>query len=238
MLTNIQIDDIGVIQVEKSLRARRMTIKIKPFEGIKLTIPEKVSFAQAEKFVIAKKSWISKNLPKIKSFEDKHTIFDQKTHFKTRFHELDIQTDYVKDIQVFVIAGKIQVRYPFFKEVKDFQVQELIRKGIVEALRIEAKSYLPFRTKELAKKHNFKYNRVSVRNSKTRWGSCSSQDNINLNIHLMRLSDALIDYVILHELCHTKVKNHSQEFWDLMKTILPETLELDKELKNYSTTIY
>ena len=101
----------------------------------------------------------------------------------------------------------------------------------IEALRKEAKKILPARLKELADSHGFKYNRVGIRNAKTRWGSCSWKNNINLNMHLIKLSDDLIDYVILHELCHTIEKNHSQKFWTLLEKHLPDAKLRRKKLK-------
>ena len=73
-----------------------------------------------------------------------------------------------------------------------------------------------------------------VKNIKTRWGSCSSLNNINLNLHLMRLPDHLIDYVILHELAHTKEKNHGKSFWNLVDSLVMDLKEMKKELKTYS----
>ena len=78
---------------------------------------------------------------------------------------------------------------------------------------VKAKALLKNRLKELSDIYGFKYNRVFIRNQKTRWGSCSAQNNINLNINLIRVSNELQDYVILHELVHTKIKNHSLRFW-------------------------
>ena len=74
--------------------------------------------------------------------------------------------------------------------------------------------------------------------TKTRWGSCSFKNNINLSLHLMRLREELIDYVILHELVHTKVKNHSREFWTTLDIYCPKSKSLDKELKKYSLRFY
>ncbi len=116
--------------------------------------------------------------------------------------------------------------------------QEYIRKGIIEALRNEAKNYLPERTDILAQKFGFKYEKVSVRNAKTRWGSCSGKNNISLNIHLMRLPEYLSDYVILHELCHTIEKNHGKKFWTLLDKVTGNAKRLDKELNNYNPNIF
>jgi predicted metal-dependent hydrolase len=90
------------------------------------------------------------------------------------------------------------------------------------------------RLNALSEKHGLPYNRVFVRNQKTRWGSCSEKKNINLNINLIRLPARLMDYAILHELAHTKVLNHSANFWDLLETLVKNAKALDRELQKYS----
>jgi predicted metal-dependent hydrolase len=90
------------------------------------------------------------------------------------------------------------------------------------------------RLQELAGIHHFDCRKVSIKNQKTKWGSCSSKNRINLNINLVRLPDQLRDYVILHELVHTRIKNHSKEFWaELDKTLGSGARELARELKKY-----
>ena len=97
----------------------------------------------------------------------------------------------------------------------------------------KAKIYLINRTRYLADLNKFVINKVFIKNQKTRWGSCSSKNNINLNIQLMRLSSELIDYVIFHELVHTKVRNHSKVFWDTLSYYVPKARSIDKKLKEY-----
>ena len=106
-----------------------------------------------------------------------------------------------------------------------------------ELLRKKAKNYLPGRVEELAERHGLSYNRVFVKNLKSRWGSCSSKNNINLNLHLMRLPEPLVDYVILHELAHTKEKNHGKGFRNLLNSFVADSRVYDKELKNYSSQV-
>ena len=96
-----------------------------------------------------------------------------------------------------------------------------------------ARKVLCRRIGELAQLHNFVYNRVSIRKQKTRWGSCSSKDNINLNMNLLHLPSELMDYVLLHELVHTKVKNHSNDFWNELETVVPNARIIDRKLKDY-----
>jgi predicted metal-dependent hydrolase len=89
----------------------------------------------------------------------------------------------------------------------------------------DAKKRITERLNDLAAEHGFKFNRVTLRRQKTRWGSCSPKNNISLNIKLILLPEALIDYVILHELVHTRIHNHSKQFWS----------ELDRYVKNSKT---
>jgi len=101
----------------------------------------------------------------------------------------------------------------------------------------KAKKYLVDRLDELSRQHGFKYHKVFVKNQKTRWGSCSDKNNINLNVNLVRLPDPLVDYVLLHELVHTKIKNHGNRFWDELAKFVEDAKDLDKELKRYTPSL-
>ena len=103
-----------------------------------------------------------------------------------------------------------------------------------EIPRAKARRLLTRRLGELAERHDFKYNRVFIRNQKTRWGSCSTLNNISLNINLVSLSQDLTDYVLLHELLHTRIKNHSKEFWaQLDKYVAGSAKDLHRRLKKH-----
>jgi predicted metal-dependent hydrolase len=82
--------------------------------------------------------------------------------------------------------------------------------------------------------YNFKINRVAIKNTKSRWGSCSSKGNLNFNYKIIFLKPVLADYLIVHELCHLKELNHSKRFWALVKETLPDYVELNKKLKKTS----
>ena len=85
-----------------------------------------------------------------------------------------------------------------------------------------------------SKKHNLSYNKAGFRCQKTRWGSCSGKNNISLNVNISFLPEELQDYVLLHELVHTRVKNHSRKFWaELNKYMQGQAKELSKKLKKY-----
>ena len=97
----------------------------------------------------------------------------------------------------------------------------------------KARRRLVKRLDELCRQYGYAYNRVTVRKQKTRWGSCSAKNNISLNLQLVRLPADLMDYVILHELVHTQIKNHSQAFWDRLDQLVGEAKKLDRQLNQY-----
>lgn len=222
----------------KSNRAKNVNITIKPFSGVRVSVPQFLSFNKAKEITEKRISWIKSNLSKMKKAEDMFTLFNFDTKFKTRSHDLDIKVTDSENLKSIVRNNKISVFVPENYNIESNKVQIEIRKAIEIALRKEAKDHLPPRVKELAEKHNFKYKKVAIKNAKTRWGSCSYVNNINLSLHLMRLPDYLIDYVILHELVHTKIKNHSKDFWHFLDYVSGNAKKLDKELKDYRTHIY
>jgi predicted metal-dependent hydrolase len=107
----------------------------------------------------------------------------------------------------------------------------------IKQIRKKARGFLPKRLEFLAAKHGFSYGKVSLRNQKTRWGSCSAADNISLNIALVTLPVHLIDYVLLHELTHTVHKDHSADFWAKLAEICPDAKKHRKELHKYSSLL-
>lgn len=97
-----------------------------------------------------------------------------------------------------------------------------------------AKAELISRVRRLAFQNSFGIGKITIRKQKTLWGSCSGRNNISLNIHLAKLPQELIDYVIIHELVHTIHKNHSKDFWNCVAGYISEYKKYDKELKKYS----
>ena len=94
--------------------------------------------------------------------------------------------------------------------------------------------YLPKRLSELANKFSFNYNGVKIKNYKSRWGACDKKNNIYLNYKLVMLDKNLIDYVLIHELCHTKFFSHNKDFHNLLKSFFNNEFSLRKRLKNFS----
>ncbi len=96
-----------------------------------------------------------------------------------------------------------------------------------------ARSLVLSRLEHFNQHYKLTFGRVSIRNQKSRWGSCSSKGNLNFNYKLALLPSHLSDYVIVHELCHRKQFNHSQKFWDLVGETLPNYIELKTELSHH-----
>ncbi|MAU76888.1 MAG: hypothetical protein CL831_08470 [Crocinitomicaceae bacterium] len=234
-VVNIQGVDIIFF---RSHRAKRLNITIKPFLGVRVSVPRSVSFKKARVLVEDRISWIKTHLSKMQKAEGLLTVFHLDTKFETRFHHLEMKFSEMTTVKTVVRDNKIAVSIPHSTNIENSEVQHAIRQAIERAWRKEAKMLLPGRVKALAAAHKFEYKNVAIKNSKTRWGSCSFDNNINLSLHLMRLPDHLVDYVILHELVHTRVKNHSKDFWQLLDIVSGDARKLDREVKAYGIKIY
>ena len=234
----VHFEDIGEIHFVKTTRARNLRITINRSNGVKVTYPKSVSLNHAFRFVEQKKDWIKKSIQKFKLSTPEKTLFQPESNFSTRYHNIEFTYNPAIPLKIKVSKGLIAVSYPSNEILLSETGQRLICKGVEFAIRKEAKHYLPLRVEILAKRFGFSFKEIRVKNLKSRWGSCSSQNNINLNIHLMRLPEHLSDYVILHELAHTIQKNHGKLFWQLLDKLSGDAKKLAKEMKEYQTQIY
>lgn len=152
-----------------------------------------------------------------------------KTHSLLFTHGTSLSAKRQKNTIIVTITAGVEQTAP--------NVQQLARDAIIKALRKEAKNYLPQRLAKIASTHNYSYERVKLTHASTRWGSCSSSGTISLNIALMKLPYELIDYVLIHELCHTRELNHSKNFWQLVERADPEYKTHVAAIKTHSPTI-
>lgn len=117
------------------------------------------------------------------------------------------------------------------KERVEAEPTEKLTREKVIALAEEALKVIPERVEYFAKVIGVTYGKITIRNQKTRWGSCSSKGNLNFNCLLMLAPSEVLDYVVVHELCHRKQMNHSKAFWLEVEKVLPDYKEVRKWLK-------
>jgi predicted metal-dependent hydrolase len=236
---SFSIDEIGEVLMHKSLRAKHINIALKPNRPIQVTVPHRVSYEDALKIVYKKIDWIKKNLPKVEKIAQQKTVFREDSIIQTKNYQFSLQKHAKTTFQIKWQGGKAIFYYPITTDIQTPEVQSLIAKALEATWQREAKEFLPKRTTELAQIHKFSFQKVKITSAKTRWGSCSGKNVICLSLHLMRLPDELLDYVILHELCHTIEKNHKQGFWSLLdKVCAGKAKILDKSLNNFRIEVY
>ncbi|GHT24887.1 hypothetical protein FACS189430_10640 [Bacteroidia bacterium] len=230
----INFEQIGDVTFVASATARNIRISVKPFEGVRVTVPRREALQTAMDFVKRKADWIRKAQSKIAQQEGTYTVFTPETQFATATRHLRLFPCNALKFRVQTTKEELQIFYPESVDLRSAPVQEIIRTIIIERLRKEAKEHLPERTAQLAEQHGFRYKGVTVKNTSSRWGSCSAYNHINLNIHLMRLPEHLQDYVVLHELVHTVHKNHGQGFWACLNQHTDgKAKQLADEVKRY-----
>ena len=234
----IHLPDIGPVLLQRSQKAKRISIKLQPLKGIRVVVPQRASFEEAQRFLESKLDWVKLHLPKIEKQETNLTVFQPGKIYTTFAHQLCLLPHNQATLQARIVKGEIRIFYPVYRNLADADIQKFIRKAMEETYRLEAKKYLPARVAYFAQQFGFNYQKVVVKKASTRWGSCSYQNNINLNLHLMRLPAHLRDYVILHELAHTIEKNHGPRFWALLDKISGNAYGLDKEMKKYRIDIF
>ncbi len=200
------------INYKKHVFSKSIKITLKKDDLILVTMPYSCPFNTARDFLI-------NNFEKIKSHTSKRTKLTK--DLKTKFDTLEIMEDC--ELKTIIKNSIVYFYYPKDCDFNSKAIQKALNCAYLSALKIEAKNYLPQRLRFLAEKYGYNYNKVSLRNQRTRFGSCSFNNNISLNINLMKYDFDVIDYVLLHELAHTKVKNHSEKFWK----------EVEKNCLNY-----
>ena len=228
------VDGIGNVIFIKKSKVKNINIRLYADGLVRVTLPVYSSWSRAVKVVQDKTSWILKQRKTlIKRIQKQQIIINSDTVFPYLKHKIKFVPDKDNRMKIEIYNGTLKFLYPYGINIEDKPVQDFIRKGITEAMRIEAKHFLPRRVEELAGKYGFNYRRVFVKNAKTLWGSCSSKNNINLNLNLMRLPEKLQDYIIIHELAHTVHRNHGVKFWKLLDHYFWDARLLAKELKSY-----
>lgn len=227
---DVDITEIGTVKLTKKRGNRNIRLSITRTGEIRVSMPMWVPYQAGVDFAFKRKGWILKHRPA----ETKPLTNNMKIGKAHRLLFVPTQTS---QTSVRTKAGKIKVTHPGELEITDKNVQTAANRGAIKALKQEADKLLPQRLAQLARDHDYTYKSVSTKRLVSRWGSCSSAKDITLNIYLMQLPWDLIDYVIIHELVHTRHLNHSPEFWTEFESIRPNAKELRKKLKEFNTII-
>ena len=230
-MTIITDEEFGEIVVKKRSLAKTVSLKIAPDGRIQITMPPYAPLLAAKALIKTSRKQIREL---VSQYREKLSYTENRQIGKS--HNLLIQTT-AKPSSVKIVGTQILAKINEAESVESAANQQLIRSKILAALRKEAKSYLPRRLSFLAKEHGFSFARSKITHSSSRWGSCSSSGTISLNIGMMNLPFELIDYVIIHELCHTKHMNHSTAFWNEVYKFDPQYKMHRNELKKYSPHI-
>ena len=223
-------NELGAITLKESPRSKRYSLKISNGQ-IVATMP---LYGDENKMI----AFINENRQKLLSLLEKHPkeqLFNESTPIQTATFRMQITRAERKDFKVMLSEGILSVFCPADTNFEEEKVQQLLKNILKNVCRHEAKRVLPARLIQLARQYKFTCTGVKINSSRTHWGSCTGQKSINLSLSLMQLPWHLIDYVLLHELCHTVEMNHSERFWNLMDQVTNnKALQLRKELKGYS----
>jgi predicted metal-dependent hydrolase len=225
-MPTIQDDEFGTIIIRRSTRASQVTLRVGPNGTIRASMP-----LYAPVFLVKRLLKNSREqLRQLLADHHSHTTYSDGMHIG-KSHTLVVR--HKEGGYISVSRHKLQIIaiIPIGTDLNDPAVTPKLSTAANEALRIEAKSYLPNRLRHLAAKHGFTYQKVRFSHAGSRWGSCSSNGTISLNIALMKLPFELIDYVLIHELSHTVEMNHSERFWQLVQAGDPQYKQHRKLLK-------
>lgn len=221
---------LGTITWKVNPRARRLTFRTKP-EGLFATIPAGTTYKELERAIEELRPKLLKAKEKVKP----RKLIDLDYRIDAEYFKLSLVSGNRERFLSHSELGEMRIICPPNADFNDEKLQEWLNKVIVEALRRNAKIVLPPRLYMLSMKHGLPYKQLKITTSKGRWGSCSAQKSINLSCYLMLLPSHLIDYVLLHELAHTKEMNHGDRFWELLDKLTDgKAKALRKELKSFN----
>ena len=148
-----------------------------------------------------------------------------------------VPTSMVREPTTKIERATLIVYLPPGTSLESADVQQRVRETVITILRKEAKAQLPSRLSSLAAQHGFRYSKLRFSHASGRWGSCTSEGTISLNIALMKLPDELIDYVLIHELCHTRHMNHSAAFWQEVERYDPHFRLHKRQIKRQTPSV-
>lgn len=210
-MASFEDKEFGTVTVRRSSRSRQVKISLAPNGTLRASLPVYAPIFMVKRLINSSRE----ELRKMTRSQQPEYLFENGMHIG-KTHTLFITQSAKTKTSATRSGQRILVTLAASDSLSDAAVVASIRAAIANAMRAEAKSYLPTRLALLASEMSCTYERVRFSHASGRWGSCSSSGTISLNIALMKLPHELIDYVLIHELCHTKQMNHSEKFWSLV----------------------
>lgn len=208
----------------KKKPVKNASIRVVPEKIIYVTVPLKYTDKEIESLVNKKQNWINKTLQKFNSSKAKISLqTNQLLLFGKRYK------------YKYNAALKNKVAVNFDEETIDSDYNLNNKKIQAEWYKIMATDYFTKRVNKFANEHNFDFKKIIILCQKTRWGSCSLNKNLSFNWKLMKAPNYVIDYIIIHELVHTKYLNHSKSYWKYLANIYPEYRNAEEWIKNYGS---
>jgi predicted metal-dependent hydrolase len=212
----------------RNRRARRYVLRLRPDGAARVTIPRGGSAAEAKRFAERNAAWLEKQLLRQAAQPPGSKPWPVGTEILFRGEGVRLQAGGEGQAGI-VLFGNETVRVA--GEPAD------VRPAVERHLRQLAARELPPRVLELAALHQFPVRRVTVRNQRSRWGSCSRRGTISLNWRLVQAPPFVSDYLVLHELAHLKEMNHSRRFWNEVARLCPDYRVAERWLKQHSSLL-
>lgn len=201
-----------------SKKAKYLRLQIKSGSELELIVPRGYELKEAENFLIKKAGWIKKHLKVATGHDVKFLLWGNEIRVNRKYQL------FIKKHKLKYSGNELNITSPNGSNEPTEKIYEAWLKHI-------SKPYITNRAQNLADDLGFKINRITIRSQKTRWGSASARKNLSFNYRLMRYRKEVIDYVIIHELCHLIEMNHSKKFWMHVKKYCPDYPVLRRELK-------
>lgn len=223
---------LGTIVVKRYSLSSGLKFKISPKGEVNVSAPKSTPLFFIKRAVSSERRALSEMLNKHRSTAD---YTRDQTIGKS--HQIIIEINAAQSEKVELKGRTILVRLSQAEDIMKNDIQKRIQSLVIKVLKKEASAYLTRRIAVLAQRNGFSYKKLRFSHSGTRWGSCSSSGTVSLNIALMKLPLELIDYVIIHELCHTVEMNHSSSFWKLVRTSDPNYLKHKKDLSAHNPAL-
>jgi predicted metal-dependent hydrolase len=227
----IALEGIGPVTLVKLARNRSIRLSVTA-AGVRVSMPRWTPFSAGIDFAHHNADWIVQELTQRRTTPLESGQAVGKVHY-VRFEQvLGGQAATSR-----VTRTEVVIRLQPGERSNDPVVQLRAAKAAARALKREAESLLPPRLAALSARHGLPYTNVAVKSLKRRWGSCNTQGEITLNFYLMELPWKYIDYVLCHELTHTKHMNHGPGFWHLLTSLSPDARALSKQLRSHQPEI-